>query len=278
MRLPRHILLLLLAPALSAAADAAAAQVLLPHRAVYDLALSEATDESNIDALSGRWVFDFTGSQCEGYTLKSRIVMRFNMMEGPRLVDQRVTSYEDADGETFRFVTKSYIDEEMESEVMGTARREGSGTVVEYDKPEEAQRRFASVLFPTGQLHELLDKVQAGEHFYETAIFDGTEFTGEPVTVSVVLGGPKPVTRNDPEREALGNFADDPFIPVTAAYFDGEATDGEEISDYNVSFKLHESGIQRDMLIRYNDYSMTAKLVNLDVHEPEGGCEAGNRP
>ncbi|WP_163269850.1 cell envelope integrity EipB family protein [Chelativorans alearense] len=277
MRVPRASVLLLTS-FLCAFAGAAAAQALLPHRAVYDLALSEADEEAQIEALTGRWVFEFSGSACEGYTLKSRIVMRFEMTEGSRLVDQRVTSFEDAAGETFRFVTKSFIDEQLDNEVKGTARRKDTGTVVEYEQPEKTERSFATVLFPTGQLRELLEKAKKGERFYESAIFDGTEFTDNAVMVSVVVGEPKPVDEGDTERKALGPLARDTFLPVTAAYFDGEASDGEEVSEYNVSFKLHESGIQRDMMIRYADYSMTAKLADLTLFEPDEGCarESGN--
>ncbi|WEX11742.1 cell envelope integrity EipB family protein [Chelativorans sp. AA-79] len=253
---------------------AASAQMLMPHRAVYDLALLETSDKSDIGGLTGRWVFEFSGSACEGYTLKSRIVMRFEMAEGPNLVDQQVTSFEAADSKTFRFVTKSFVDEQLDSEVRGTARLEGEGTVVDYEQPEQVEKRFAPTLFPTAQLRELLGKAKAGERFYETAIFDGTEFTDHAVTVSVVVGDPKPVAEDDAEKEALGELAADSFLPVTAAYFDGdnEQADGEETSDYNVSFKLHEGGVQRDMVIRYADYAMSAKLVDLAVFEQQP-CE-----
>lgn len=270
MRLPRVLLAFL--PAMLAAAGVAEARTLLPHRAVYDLALAEAEDTSDIDQLTGRWVFEFSGSACQGYTLKSRIVMRFDMSGTSRVIDQRVTSFEDGAGETFRFVTKSFIDQELDSEVAGTARTGPSGTVVEYDKPERVERSFAPALFPTAQLRELLDKAEAGERFYETAVFDGTEFTDEAVYVSVVVGAPQPVGQNDPERKVLDKLTDVRFRPVTAAYFDGEETDGEETSDYNVSFKLHESGIQRDMLIRYAEYSMTAKLTDLAIFETDESC------
>ncbi len=47
-----------------------------------------------------------------------------------------------------------------------------------------------------------------------------------------MVGAPQPVGQNDPERKVLGELTDDRFRPVTAAYFDGEETDGEETSDY----------------------------------------------
>lgn len=264
-----------LVPVLGATvAGGADAQVLQPHRAVYDLALAEANDDSDVEGLSGRWVFEFSGSACQGYTLTSRIVMRFDMTEGSRMVDQRVTNFESGDGETFRFDTRSYIDEVLESEVKGTAQQAASGTLVQYEKPEAVERSFGPTLFPTAQLRELQENAEAGEHFYQSSIFDGTEFTDHAVMVSVVVGKPKPVREGDPERAVLGVLADDDFRPVTVAYFDGEGADGEETSDYNVSFKLHDNGIQRDMMIRYEDYSMTGKLIDLSLFGTEEECEA----
>ncbi len=277
MRLSGYALSVLVPLLGATAAGGAGAQTLAPHRAVYDLALADAGDDSDIMQLAGRWVFEFSGSACQGYTLNSRIVMRFEMSDGPSTIDQRVSSFEDAKGETFRFSTKSFIDQEFDSEVTGVARLEPSGTVIDYDAPEDVEHSFASTKFPTAQLRELLQKAKAGERFYETVIFDGTEFTDEPVLVSMVVGSPKPVEKDDLERDALGVLAQDTFRPVTAAYFDGEGADGEETSDYNVSFKLHENGVQRDMLIRYENYSMTARLSELTILDNDEKCEAETR-
>ena len=70
-RLPASVFLL--SSALSAA-PAFAAPLLQPHRAVYDLALDKASDRSGITGLSGRMVYEFNGSPCEGYTVKFRFV------------------------------------------------------------------------------------------------------------------------------------------------------------------------------------------------------------
>lgn len=251
----------------------AKAEALQSHRAVYDLQLAESDDDS-IDSLKGRWVFEFSGSQCVGYTVKSRIVMQFDMTDGPRMIDQRITSFEDPKGETFRFVTKSFIDRDDESVVEGTARLSDGKTIVDYTGPEKAQHEFEPTLFPIAQLKELLAKAANGENFYQTRVFDGTEFVEDAVDVTVVLGKPRPVEAGDEERDALGALADEEFYPVTAAYFDKEEGVGEQVSDYNVSFKLHPNGIQRDLLIRYTDYSMKAKLVDLELFDEDQECEA----
>ena len=70
----------------------AGAVPLAPHRAVYDLALSEATDRSGITGLSGRMVYEFNGSACEGYTVKFRFVTRIETSEVSRLTDQQTTT------------------------------------------------------------------------------------------------------------------------------------------------------------------------------------------
>lgn len=274
MPIPRLALLPFVALAGTLTATDARVQTLQPHRAVYDLALDDSSNTSDVEGLSGRWVYEFSGSACEDYTLNSRIVMRFDMADGARVIDQRVRSTEAADGSSLQFQTSSYVDQMQESEVRGSAQRDESGTVVDYEQPEDVERSFGPTLFPTAQLRELLNKAEAGERFYQTAIFDGTEFTDEAVAMSVVVGNPKPVTANDPERDALAALADDMFRPITAAYFDGEGdSEGEETSNYIVSFKLHENGIQRDMHIRYSDYSMRGTLVSLSLLDSAQACE-----
>lgn len=47
-------------------ATAASANVLVPHRAVYDLELKDASDRSGIAGMYGRMVYEFNGSACEG--------------------------------------------------------------------------------------------------------------------------------------------------------------------------------------------------------------------
>ncbi len=55
-------------------APALAVPMLQPHRAVYDLSLDNASDRSDITGITGRMVYEFNGSACEGYTVKFRFV------------------------------------------------------------------------------------------------------------------------------------------------------------------------------------------------------------
>ena len=175
MRATRLALLALVSPSALIAAPAFAAAPLLPHRAVYDLVLDEASDKSGITGLSGRMVYEFNGSACEGYTVKFRFVTQIDTSENSSLTDQQTTTFEDAEGKTFSFVTKSFTDQTLERELKGTARREADGLKVEIEKPEPNSVELERTQFPTQHLVELIGKANTGENFYETSVFDGSE-------------------------------------------------------------------------------------------------------
>ena len=92
----------------SASAGVEGAAGLLPHRAVYDLRLKDASDRSGIEGMSGRMVYEFTGSACTGFTTNFRFVTRINSGEESRLTDQQTTTFEDTETQQFRFETKSF--------------------------------------------------------------------------------------------------------------------------------------------------------------------------
>lgn len=274
MRMRRNLFFisLLSLPALYGA-ERAEAGTLAPHRAVYDLALASASDTSDIESLSGRWVFDFKGSACSGYTAESRLVMQFETSQGSRLIDRRTSSHEAADGSTLKFKTESFGDQELEEEVEGTARRDPDRVTVTYERPEQAEVSFGPAIFPTAQVFQILDKAKAGIRFYETTVFDGTEMADDATVVSVVTGTARPLKSNEKRAGVLGEIDEDDFLPVTMAYFEaGAERAGEHVSDYDVSFKMHENGVQSNVLIRYPEYSMAANLVELTLEEPDADC------
>ena len=81
------------------------AKGLLPHRAVYDISLDNASSSSNIASVSGRLVFEVTGSSCEGFTVNSRFVTEVNDQDGGRRVtDLRSSTYENAGAAPCRYL------------------------------------------------------------------------------------------------------------------------------------------------------------------------------
>jgi EipB-like len=272
MRISRFALVALSASSAFTAIPAEAAQLLAPHRAVYDLALDRASDRSGITGLSGRMVYEFNGSACEGYTVTFRFVTRIDTSDVTRLTDQQTTTFEDADGKTFSFVTKSFVDQNLDREVKGTATREPSGLTVDIEKPEEQKLDLAPTQFPTQHLMELLGKAEKGESFYETSLFDGSEDANQVMTTTVVIGKQEKADSGDPELPALANLSKDAYWPVDIAYFDEAKEGGEELPEYRISFKMHKNGLTRDLLMDYGDFSMKGKLVNLSLFDMPKNC------
>ncbi|TJW57155.1 MAG: DUF1849 family protein [Mesorhizobium sp.] len=253
-------------------APAFAVPALQAHRAVYDLTLDKASDRSGITGISGRMVYEFNGSPCEGYTVKFRFVTQIVTNENTRLTDQQTTTFEDAEGKTFSFVTKSFVDQNLDKEVKGTATKQTNGLKVDIDKPETSSVELPATQFPTQHLVELIDKAEKGENFYETNLFDGSEDANKVMTTTVVVGKKADADKTDPEVPVLAKLATDKYWPVDIAYFDSTDKSGEEVPEYRISFKLHENGITRDLLMDYNDFSMTGKLVNLSLFDQTKPC------
>ena len=261
---------LVLGVALPGAAAQAAA--LAPHRAVYDLSLDEATDQSGITGLEGRMVYEFEGSACDGYTTSFRLVTRMDSDEASQLSDMRTTTFEEADGKSFSFVTKSFLDQELDKEVKGTATLQADETSVKIDKPERRTVSIEKTRFPTQHLLELIDRAKKSENFYETTLFDGSENADKVTTTTVVIGRKKAAEARDPERPAMDGLAGDQFWPVEIAYFNLSDGSGEEVPSYRISFKLHENGITRDLLMDYGSFVMKGQLVDLELFKPSPSC------
>jgi hypothetical protein len=263
----RLALLVLATAAVALPQTASAARMLAPHRAVYDLALDKASDRSGITGISGRMVYEFNGSACEGYTVTFRFVTRIDTGDTTRLTDQQTTTFEDGDGKSFSFVTKSYVDQSLDKEVRGTATHDQNGVKVEIEKPEQQSVDLGRTLFPTQHLIDLLDKADVGDTFYETSLYDGSEDADRSMTTTVVIGKKAEGTKDDPEAPALASLEKEKVWPVDIAYFDEKKKGGEELPEYRISFKLHDNGITRDLVMDYGEFSMTGKLVNLKLFD-----------
>ncbi len=245
---------------------------LAAHRAVYDIVLDEASDRSGITGVEGRMVYEFNGSPCEGYTVSFRFVTEIATDESSRITDQQTTTYEDPEGKSFSFATKSYVDQQLDREIRGTAKLKAGKTTVELLKPDETDIELDKTLFPTRHLVDLLERAARGETFYETTLFDGSDGADQVMTTTVIVGKPGGTEPGDPEKSAMGELVNQRYWPVSIAYFDPEAKGGEELPVYRIAFKLYPNGITRSILMDYGDFSMTGKLVDLSVFDQKDDC------
>jgi len=274
MAMKRIILLALNTTVLGGMATAAMAQSLaglVPHRAIYDLELKDAAEKAGIKSMYGRMVYEFTGSECEGYKVNFRFVTETEVGEEKRLSDQRSTTFEDIRGGRFEFESQSYTDDRLDKEVQGLAEDQKDKVSVALTSPSEKQVDLQPSRFPTEHMLEVIKTARSGKHFFEARVFDGSDNGDKTVFTTTVVGSPTAVLPDDPDAKSAGKLKDEKTWPVTIAYFNDEKADG--LPTYRMSFKLYDNGVSRDLTMDYGDFALSGHLVKLDFL-PESKCPA----
>ncbi|MGC1779845.1 MAG: cell envelope integrity EipB family protein [Xanthobacteraceae bacterium] len=246
---------------------------LVPHRAIYDLTLGQTRSDSQIAGVSGRIVYDFGGSACQGYSLDFRQVSELDTGEGKvSISDLRSTTWEGADAKDFKFKSQNFVDDKLLATVDGHAEHDATKTAVELDKPEQKNLNLdPGVVFPTEHMVRAIQAAHAGKTLLHFPVYDGSD-SGEKVFNTLTVIGKK-LTSN--ERNHDDAAADEPKLaavprwPVTISYFDKSKADdsGEETPAYSIGFELYENGISRALTLDYNDFVVDGKLTSLEIKD-----------
>jgi hypothetical protein len=259
-------------PALRAQEDSI---TLVPHRAVYDLALGQTRGNSQVVGVRGRILYDFNGNACEGYSLQFRQVSELDSGEGKvSTSDLRATTWEGGDAKSFKFTSENFLNQNLVETVDGRAEHGTSATAVNLIKPQQrALDLDAGVVFPTEHMVRVIEAARAGKTVLDFPVYDGSD-TGEKVYNTLTVIGRKLAPD---ERKHADAAADEPKLaavarwPVTISYFDKskKAKTGEQTPVYAIGFELYENGISRALSLDYNDFVVTGKLTSLDMRAPK---------
>jgi hypothetical protein len=239
----------------------AEAAEIAPHRALYTMALGNARNDSGVVEARGTMDYEW-GETCEGWTIEQRyrLKMRYAETSDVDIVSSFVT-WESKDGLRYRFNQKQTRNGEVDQEIRGEARLDGPGKggVAEFTKPQPQTLKLEpGVMFPSAHTILLIDAARAGENFVSRLIFDGA--TDEnAVQVSAVIGvkltaDPAAATRS-PLLERSGWRVRLAFFPVDA---------NAEKPDYELGMRLLDNGVSQDMVIDYGEYSIRAKLDDIE--------------
>jgi len=267
----------LLGGALTGQAQALAAKEpnkLVAHRAIYEMTLDDARTASGITGIDGRMVFEFTGSECDGYSLNMRMVTQMTDSQGQtNLTDLRSSTWEQGDGQNFRFQSAQYLNDKLGDITMGRAVREtpNEAVKVKLSQPAHAELNLAGpVLFPTQHSFALIEAARAGRTLFQARIYDGSE-KGRKVYDTTAFIGTMVAPGADAKLEAaakdkgLGELAS---WPVSIGYF--EPKGGDLTPSYQIDFRLYENGVSRELLIDYGDFSIHGTLTALEyLRAPE---------
>src|SRR6516225_4437430 len=246
---------------------------LTPHRAVYEMTLDEARSVSGITGIDGRMVFEFTGSECNGYTLNMRMVTQMTDSQGQtNLTDLRSSTWEQGNGQKFRFQSAQYLNDKLGDVTMGRAVRESPNQAVKVrlSQPSHAELDLTGqVLFPTQHSLALIDAARAGQSLFQAKIYDGSE-KGRKVYDTTAFIGSKVEAGADTDKlepaakeKGLGELAS---WPVSMGYFEPKGSD--LTPSYQIDFRLYENGVSRELRIDYGDFSIHGTLSALEYLKP----------
>jgi len=268
------LVLILLATASGACAQDAPI-VLVPHRAVYDLSLEKTRGNSQVSAVRGRILYDFSGNACEGYSLEFRQVSELESGEDKDSTsDLRSTTWEGADAKSFKFTSQNFVNENLVDTIDGHAERGPDETAVDLSKPEQKTLDLdAKVVFPTEHMVRVIAAARAGKSILEFPVYDGSD-TGQKVFDTLTVIGRKIGPNEHQHDDAAANDQKLSGIarwPVTISYFDTskKTENNEQTAAYAIGFELYENGISRALVLDYNDFVVSGKLSSLELKEPK---------
>ncbi|WP_162244718.1 DUF1849 family protein [Aureimonas sp. Leaf454] len=186
------------------AAALPAAVILAPHQAIYELELTDRSDD--IAGAEGRIAMALKNDTCGVYNLDYRFVARFQQEQEITQTDQQTVSTETVAGTQFEFSTKTFVDGAPEKEVSGEARHDGTATKVEMTEPEKRSFELPLSRFPMEHTRELIEKAREGQMIVETRLFDGDDDSEKLLTSTAIITphepGPAPSAPNvDPTGE-----------------------------------------------------------------------------
>lgn len=264
------------APVLSAHA-AGEGIVMAPHRAVYEMTLANSKGGSSVTQVSGRMVYELTGSPCEGYTQNMRFVTRMESQNGSStLTDLRSSSWEEAKGQRFRFNSTQLRDEKATEVTAGDAARTPTADIkVELTKPAKRDLTIPrGAYFPVQHSIALIEAAKAGRTNFRADLYDGSE-KGEKVYDTVSAIGKQ--TRSQPSaRKVAGKNVERMHNvvawPVSIAYYETKSDNKDALPVYELSFLFLENGVSRNLLIDYGDFAIQGDLKEIDFLEPSK-CE-----
>jgi hypothetical protein len=244
------------------------------------MTLAEARGGAGVTAVSGRMVYELTGSACEGYTQNMRFVTQMTNQKGSAtLTDLRSSSWEEGSGKRFRFNSSQFRDEKPTEATAGDAARANGADAAKVELTKPVSKHLAlpqRVYFPIQHSIALLNAARTGNRFFRADLYDGSE-KGEKVydTISAIArvipaGGNRqlPSVKNAERLDALAAW------PVSIGYFEPNSDRTDAVPVYELTFWFFENGVSRKLFIDYGEFAIQGELAQITFHEPSK-CDAG---
>lgn len=261
-----------LCSAVMTAAPARAA-TFAPHRAIYEITLLRSSAGSGVSDMTGRMVYELTGSVCEGFTQNMRFVTRSSNSEGAETInDLRTSSWEETDGKRLRFSSTQYQNEVVAEASQGDAQRQGQaksdGLKIDLTRP--AKKKVAlggDILFPMEHAGALIDAAKAGKTLMTANVYDGSE-KGENYYATTAVIGKRVEGTAVASSVSVKNADRLPKAvswPMAISYFEAGKDKQDAPPAYELSFRYFENGITEDLKIDYGEFAIHGEMKELEM-------------
>lgn len=253
-----------------AASASAAPGALAPHRAFYEVTLSE-TRPGGMVAVHGRTVLEFR-DVCTGWTTTQRFIADMTDGKGADAhSDFIISSSEDRAGKAIRFKIRNMVNGKLTQRFEGIGTLAAAGGEVRMTSPRG--RRFdlpVGTLLPTQHTMAVLHAATTGVQAFRETVYQGGDRTNLYDT-STVIGRPASTA-----QRALDGAADPGGLlkgvaawPTLVSYFPHDSHD--ERADYEMAYRLYANGVIASMSLIYPNFTMRAELTRLEALPPTCG-------
>lgn len=240
----------------------------VPHKALYDIDLVATRSGSQILNISGKMFYEWKSS-CDAYMTDHRFNLFYEYADTPSMrITSDFTTFEQMDGSEFNFSSRRKRDGNMYQELRGHAEINKDLAEATFSVPKGlAYDLHPETLFPMGHTIEMIKHAKKDKKFFSATVFDGSDEEG-PVEINTFIGGPANAMALIKASEDLDmSLLNTQSWNIRMAVF--PENNPESAADYEMSMVFHENGVISDMLIEYDDFSVTQKLVALEKLEPE---------
>lgn len=250
---------------------------LTPHKALYDIDLVATRSGSQIINISGKMFYEWKPT-CDAWITDHRFNLFYEYADSPGMkISSDFSTYEGFDGKTFNFSSRRKRDGALYQELRGIADMDGKPPRATFTLPEGLSYDLKpEMMFPMGHTVEMVQQARAGKKFFNATVFDGSDEEG-PIEINTFIGQKaNAMAEVKPSKSLDMTLLNTPAWKVRMAVFPTESP--EENADYEMSMIFHDNGVISDMLIEYDDFSVTQKLVALEKLEGEKCGDATGAP
>lgn len=239
----------------------------VPHKALYAVKLQHAKSGSQIANIEGQMYYEWN-YDCNAWSSKHRFNVLYEYTDSPAMrISSDFSNFEAFDGATLDYNVQRKQNGQQYEEIRGHANAfpKIAGEAI-YNVPRGLLQTLpAGTLYPMAHTVKVVEQAKAGKTFMNAIVFDGSDDKG-PVEINAFIG--KSVKGNENFEDIKDNPAFDHTLlngaanQVQLAFFPQDKS--EEESDYEMNLTMHHNSIISDMVINYDDFSVSQTLIAIE--------------